>query len=46
MSEGRDGRKILHTKISKKKVRKINKLIYNQAKRYVISGNENLILSL
>jgi hypothetical protein len=46
MSEGRDGRKILHTKISKKKVRKINKLIYNQAKRYVISGNENLISSL
>lgn len=39
-------RKISHQTLSKKEVRKVNKLLYNEAFRYVISGNEKLLKSL
>ena len=42
----RTAREIQHNIISKNEVRKINKLIYSQALKYVISGNKTLLDSL
>lgn len=39
-------RGISHRSVSKSEVRKINKLLYNKALKYVISGNQRLLTSL
>jgi hypothetical protein len=40
-----EGREIKHSTVSKAKVREINKIIFEQAQKYVISGSDKLLSS-